>query len=309
MAVRFSSLLLLFAQLVTIAFALPVELEARQSVSTLSAADVSAYKPYTWYAAAAYCEPAKTLAWNCGTRCTSNPSFVPIASGGNGASVQYWFVGYDPTLKSIIVGYQGTDSSKILPVITNAKFDFQPLRASLFPGVSSSVQTHNGFGDAHAASAAAVLAAVRTGLSRHGTNQVTLTGHSLGGAIAIIATAHLAVQIPGISLRTITYGSPRVRIPHLLLVGNEAFVNFVNARAVMNRINNKDDPVPILPGRFLDYAHTEGEVHIVNSGAWVSCPGQDNTNSQCTIGYVPNILVGDAGDHGGPFDGIDLGSC
>ncbi|KAJ2928557.1 hypothetical protein H1R20_g8548, partial [Candolleomyces eurysporus] len=302
MAVRFSSLLLLFAQLVAIAFALPVELEARQSVSTLSAADVSAYKPYT--------------------------CFVPIASGGNGASVQYWYVGYDPTLNSIIVGYQGTDSSKILPVITNAKFDFQPLRASLFPGVSSSVQTHNGFGDAHAASAAAVLAAVRTGLSRHGTNQVTLTGHSLGGAIAIIATAHLAVQIPGISLRTVTYGSPRVRIPHLLLVGNEAFVNFVNARAVMNRINNKDDPVPILPGRFLDYAHTEGEVHIVNSGAWVSCPGQDNTNSQCTIGYVPNILVGEAGDHGGmsntyrniishltshtflgPFDGISLGSC
>ena len=67
MAVRFSSLLLLFAQLVNIAFALPVELEARQSVSTLSAADVSAYKPYTWYAAAAYCEPAKTLAWNCGS--------------------------------------------------------------------------------------------------------------------------------------------------------------------------------------------------------------------------------------------------
>ncbi|KAJ2913344.1 hypothetical protein MD484_g7068, partial [Candolleomyces efflorescens] len=233
MAVRFSALLLLFAQLVSIALALPVELEARQSVSTLSATEVSTYKP--------------------------------------------------------------------LPVITNAQFDFQPLRSSLFPGVSSSVQTHNGFGDAHAASATAVLAAVRSGISTYGTNQVTLTGHSLGGAIAIIATAHLSVQIPGVSLRTITYGSPRV--------GNQAFVDFVNARSVMNRINNKDDPVPILPGRFLNYAHTEGEIHIVNSGSWVSCPGQDNTNSQCTIGYVPNILVSDAGDHGGPFDGVSLGSC
>jgi hypothetical protein len=38
-----------------------------------------------------------------------------------------------------------------LPLVTDAKLDFEPLRSALFPGVSSSVQTHNGFGDAHAA--------------------------------------------------------------------------------------------------------------------------------------------------------------
>ncbi|KAJ2922655.1 hypothetical protein H1R20_g14447, partial [Candolleomyces eurysporus] len=66
MAVMFSSLLLLFAQLVTIAFTLPVELGVRQSVLTLTAAEVSAFRPYTEYAAATYCEPENTLAWNCG---------------------------------------------------------------------------------------------------------------------------------------------------------------------------------------------------------------------------------------------------
>ncbi|KAJ2913347.1 hypothetical protein MD484_g7063, partial [Candolleomyces efflorescens] len=187
-----------------------------------------------------------------------------------------------------------------LPVITSINFDFKPLRSSLFPGVSSSIKTHDGFGDAHAASASAVLAAVRTGLSKYNTKKVALTGHSLGGAIAIIATAHLSVQIPGVQLRTITYGSPRV--------GNQAFVDFVNARSVMNRINNKDDLVPILPGRGLKFAQTEGEIHIVNSNAWVSCPGQDNTNSQCTIGYVGNIFEGDRNDHKGPYDGITLGN-
>ncbi|KAJ2921201.1 hypothetical protein H1R20_g15893, partial [Candolleomyces eurysporus] len=124
--------------------------------------------------------------------------------------------------------------------------------------------------------------------------------HLLGGAIAIIATVHLAIQIPGVNLRTITYGSPRVRI---------APYNFVNGLGVMNRINNKQDPVPILPGRSFNFAHTEGEIHIVNSSAWVSCPGQDNTNSQCTIGYVPNILVGNVGDHLGPYDEVYLGQC
>ncbi|RXW16322.1 hypothetical protein EST38_g9543 [Candolleomyces aberdarensis] len=303
-----TSLLLLFAQFAIVAFAAPVAnhtLEARQSVSTLTTAQVAGYKTYSWYASAAYCSPASTLAWNCGTRCSSNPRFVPIASGGNGVSVQYWYVGYDPALSSIIVGYQGTDPTKILPLVTDAKLDFEPLRPALFPGVSSSVQTHNGFGDAHAASATAVLSAVRTGLSRYGINRVTLTGHSLGGAIAIIATAYFSIQIPGVTLRTITYGSPRVRGQ----VGNQAFVDYVNARSVMNRINNKDDIVPILPGRFLNYGHTEGEIHIINSNAWVSCPGQDNTNAQCTIGYVPNIAEGSILDHLGPFDGVSMGSC
>ncbi|KAH6915724.1 lipase [Coprinopsis sp. MPI-PUGE-AT-0042] len=271
-------------------------LEARQSVTTLSATQVNAYTPYTYYASTAYCKPANTLAWNCGANCQANPRFVPIASGGDGALTQYWFVGFDPALATIIVGYQGTDAEKIIPVLTNANFILKPLSSSLFPGVSSSVQTHDGFGDAHARSANAVLSAVRTGFSRHGISRVTVVGHSLGGALATIASLHLKTNIPTASVRTITYGMPRV--------GNAAFVNAVNTAAEMNRINNQDDIVPIIPGRFLGFSHTEGEIHILDNGSWVNCPGTDNTDSQCTIGYVPNILAGDANDHSGPFNGI-----
>lgn len=39
----------------------------RQSVSTLTAAQVAAFKPYTHFASTAYCKPANTLAWNCGS--------------------------------------------------------------------------------------------------------------------------------------------------------------------------------------------------------------------------------------------------
>lgn len=31
--------------------------------------------------------------------CDANPTFKPVASGGDGAVVQYWFVGYDLTLQ------------------------------------------------------------------------------------------------------------------------------------------------------------------------------------------------------------------
>jgi hypothetical protein len=40
----------------------------------------------------------------------------------------------------------------------------------------------------------------------------------LGGAIAIIATLYLSEQIPGVNLRTITYGSPRVSTTQLPVV-------------------------------------------------------------------------------------------
>ena len=59
------------------AYAAPVEaevetaqLEKRQSIAALSASQVSTYKPYTYFASAAYCNPTQTKAWNCGGGCT-----------------------------------------------------------------------------------------------------------------------------------------------------------------------------------------------------------------------------------------------
>ncbi|RDB18514.1 Lipase [Hypsizygus marmoreus] len=275
-------------------------LVARQSISTLTAAQVAAFKRYSYYASTAACAPAKTLAWNCGANCNANPTFKPVASGGDGSATQYWYVGYDPNLKTVIVGYQGTDASKILPIITDANFFLMPLRTALFPGVSSSLQTHDGFGDAQARSAPNVLAAVKTAMTMYGATKVTIVGHSLGGAIALITSVYLPLHLPaGTTFRTITYGMPRV--------GNQAFADYVDTHADVTHINNQDDIVPIVPGRFLGFHHPKGEKHIVNSGAWINCPGQDNTNGECTIGYVPNLLAGDPGDHSGPYDGVSMG--
>lgn len=53
--------------LAALAQAFPI-LETRQlAVSTLSATEVSGFKPYSFYAAAAYCKPTANLAWTCGS--------------------------------------------------------------------------------------------------------------------------------------------------------------------------------------------------------------------------------------------------
>lgn len=70
----------------------------------------------------------------------------------------------------------------------------------------------------------------------------------------------------------VAYGLPRV--------GNQAFADYVDQHitilsggAGLVRINNKEDPVPILPGMFLGFHHPSGEIHIQDSGAWDACPG------------------------------------
>lgn len=53
-------------------------LEERAGVTTLTAVQVASYKPYTFYAATAYCNPVNTLAWNCGGKLDIYVRFDPI---------------------------------------------------------------------------------------------------------------------------------------------------------------------------------------------------------------------------------------
>ncbi|KAF8166662.1 lipase [Mycena galopus ATCC 62051] len=267
-------------------------LTARQSITSLSTTQVDSYTPYSFYAAAGYCTPASTLAWNCGTNCNgANPDFKPVASGGDGDSVQFWYVGFDSTLQTIIVAHQGTNPEEILADVTDADFFLEALDPTLFPGLSSSIEAHNGFQAEQAKTATLVLAAVQAAMAQSGLEKVTIVGHSLGGAIALLDSVYLPLHLPGVTFQTIVFGLPRV--------GNQAFANQASIGNTVTHINNKEDPVPILPGMFLGFHHPTGEIHIQDSGVWDVCPGMDNESDDCSTGDVPTIFEGDTSDHDG----------
>lgn len=69
--------------------AVPAAVKRQSGISTLTQAQITAFRPYTHFASTAYCSPASTLAWNCGANCQANPSFKSVASGGDGALTQY----------------------------------------------------------------------------------------------------------------------------------------------------------------------------------------------------------------------------
>ncbi|KAI0718043.1 lipase [Cerioporus squamosus] len=269
-------------------------------ITNLTRAKIASFRPYTHYASTAYCQPNTTLTWSCGSNCEANPRFVPVASGGDGVVTQFWFVGFDPDLNEAIVSHQGTDTSKIIPDLTDLDLPQTPLDPRLFPGIDFPILVHNGFAATHSRSAPDVLSAVQTTLSRNGANKVTVVGHSLGAAIALLDAVYLPLHLTNASVRAIVYGLPRV--------GNQAFADYVDAQTdtPITHINNMEDPVPIIPPIFLNFHHPSGEIHIQEPGIWSACPGQDNPSSQCIVGSA-TIVKNNETNHDGPYDGVIMG--
>ncbi|KAJ7291063.1 hypothetical protein C8J57DRAFT_1211592 [Mycena rebaudengoi] len=252
---------------------------------------------------------------------------------GTGDTVQFWFVGVDPALATVIVSHQGTDFSKIGPVITDAEFFLENLNPTLFPGLSSSVK------DSHCSrrTAQQVLAAVNTGLTKFNVKTVTIVGHSLGSSISnssknaprLIATGaaiglidfiYLPLHITtDVTFRAIFYGMPRVRrFPQLIIVLFSAN-SYYSGRFLGFGV------VPLIAFEILIFVlrrfhHPTGEIHIQHSGRFLKAfvglgsmelsaqvlmfrrlLGQDNTNNLCTTGDVGNIFEGVQDDHGGKY--------
>ncbi|KAI6041882.1 lipase [Pisolithus marmoratus] len=277
-------------------------LSAGQDITPLTISQIDYFSPYTYYASTAFCDPAKVLAWNCGANCQENPAFHPVASGGDGDAVQYWYVGYDSILDTVIVAHQGTNTSNLLPILTDVDIMHVPLAPDTekFPGLDQSIKVHAGFRDAQARASADVLAAVQSALSTYGSTSVTVVGHSLGAAISLMDSVYLPLHLPsGTTVKTIVFGLPRV--------GNQAFADYVDANLHLIHINNKEDPIPTLPPMILGYVHPSGEVHIEDSGVWMACPGQDNPSTECIVGDVPTFFQWNEADHDGPYNGVTIG--
>ncbi|KAI0824923.1 alpha/beta-hydrolase [Trametes gibbosa] len=287
------------------AAALPAPPLAREAdaVSVVSSVDPSSFTPFTQFARAAYCDSSKVLSWTCGDACNAIPGFQTHLTGGDGNTVQYYFVGYWPSQDAVVVAHQGTDPTQFESDLTDINLILTTLDGTLFPGVPSSVQVHQGFASEHAKTAAPILTAVRSLLRSTGASSVYTVGHSLGGAIAQLDSLFFTLNLPSnIHIKSMTYGTPRV--------GNPSYAAYFDTKVPdFSRINHNHDLIPILPGRGLGFQHPHGEIHILSDNSAVACPGDDDaTDAQCTIKTVPNIFVGNILDHLGPYEGVYIGT-
>ncbi|CUA70672.1 Lipase [Rhizoctonia solani] len=267
------------------------------SVTPLSTAEVESYVPYSWFSTVAYCPPETRNNWQCEScQADSVKDFQVYKYGGDGAVVQYWYVGWWPSQNSVVVGRQGTDTSKIEAILTDATFLPVGLSNTQFPGRPLLAAAHVGFLASHTRSAADILSAVKDVLAKNNATKIVTVGQSLGGALATLDGLYLQLQLGSAVQVTIrTLGGPRV--------GNDVFADFVNEKVSdVVRITNKRDIVPVLPPLLLGFKHTTGEKHRNTDDVWNNCAGQDNLSPNCSAGEVltEGVVLS---DHLGPYPG------
>lgn len=58
--------LVVAVSVISSSFASPLSATRRQSITTLSTSQIETFKPFTFFASAAYCNPSTTINWSCG---------------------------------------------------------------------------------------------------------------------------------------------------------------------------------------------------------------------------------------------------
>ncbi|MFF1689240.1 MULTISPECIES: Mbeg1-like protein [unclassified Streptomyces] len=151
----------------------------------------------------------------------------------------------------IVIAFRGTEPAQIRDWLSDAT-------TPPWPGPAKTGYVHYGFGEA----LQSVYPAVQDTLAECRTNgqSVWLTGHSLGGALAMLAGARLHLEDPKLTADGIyTYGQPRTCDRLLAAACNKGLAERIH------RFVNNNDIVPQLPPEPA-YTHVDTLRYIDASG-------------------------------------------
>lgn len=216
---------------------------------------------------------------------------------GDGDFVQRTVIFKSKSL-GIVVAFEGTDASKFFSLVhdLDAK-QVEPHRlfGSAFP---PGTKLFKGFQSAYVGVASHVLQKVKELTKEHKEQRVTLTGHSLGGAMALLAAAHFEHELKQGIYRAYSFGLPRT--------GNPTFANAIDYKLkgkFYYAVNGKDC-VPHMSSRENDFQHPSGQIWIngANSSLWTFYPGQENVHGADSVGKNCTMF-----DHKGSYFHTNLG--
>lgn len=189
-------------------------------------------------------------------------------------SCGYIAVSHPPSAPRIIVAFRGTYS------ITNTIIDLStfPQEYVPYPGGScdddssshptpkaekcTDCTVHAGFMTSWRQTRPHIIPHVEELVKTYPDYQLTLVGHSLGGAVAALAS--LDFHAHGWDPQVTTFGEPRIGNFELMQYIDRAFTLDLaaNTTNMYRRVTHVDDPVPLLPLSEWGYSMHAGEVFI-----------------------------------------------
>ncbi len=163
----------------------------------------------------------------------------------------FGLMGHDTASGTAFIAFRG--SADVADWI--ADFDFVPAPYTPVVGFG---QVHAGFQDIYGCVRASIAAKLPAATS--GCSQILITGHSLGGALAVLAAPDVAQGMPPntVEPRLTTFGGPRVGVPDFKAA-------FDAAIECCYRVVNFLDIVPLVPPA--PYVHVGAEVAVDSGGA------------------------------------------
>jgi len=178
----------------------------------------------------------------------------------------------------LLIAFRGTEPSKIKDITTDLIFDAVP--ATALEEMPKGARVHKGF----MAALDPVWHKVCGYVNKHGkARTIWVAGHSLGGALAVLAAYRLAVL--GWQSRRKGFKHPVLTGPIGTLgglytigqprVGNEAFAETVDRqlRSRYFRVVNNRDIVPRIPTRFMGFEHAGEVIYFDDFGRLHRDPG------------------------------------
>ncbi|KAI1910911.1 hypothetical protein LOZ65_006286 [Ophidiomyces ophidiicola] len=217
--------------------------------------------------------------FQCAGRCKEFKGFELVKTWNTGPllsdSCGYLALSHPPWPKRVIVAFRGTYS------IANTIVDLSAIPQTYvpYPGPSPpnnndrpcvNCTVHAGFMTSWKHTRTFILKPLTDILARFPDYELTVVGHSLGGAVA--ALAGLEFHTRGWTPQITTFGEPRIGNgklaeyldEELTLSADEPAPDPKGMRSSFRRVTHINDPVPLLPPSEWGYAPHAGEVFISN---------------------------------------------
>ncbi|KAI8058755.1 lipase [Thamnidium elegans] len=265
-----------------------------ESVVIASSEQLAKFKFHAALAATSYCRAVVPLGkWNCENCLKYVPdgkllvTFSSLLADTNG------FVLKSDAQKTIHLVFRGTNS--IRSSITDLIFDF----ANYTPVKGAKV--HKGFLASYNEVVNTFFPVLKAALDANPTYKVEVSGHSLGGAQALLAGMDLyqrEKRLTPKNLSIYTVGCPRV--------GNPAFAYYVDSTGIpFSRSVNNRDVVPHVPPQFIGYLHPGVEVWDKYDSKTQICTANIETDL-CSNTIVPFTSIIDHLTYYGINEGLCL---
>jgi len=249
-------------------------------VCLLIAVSLAAYstkngQDLAYFSMIAYEPIASISAWSCSA--CSKFIVIDIKSFSNSTWDMQGYVGYSTTHSAIIVAFRGSSNTK------NWIDDFDATQVTY--GKCSGCVIHKGFYQGYNTVSASVKAQVTTLVAKYRGAPIYVTGHSLGGALSVVAALDIHETFNNVE-KLYTFGQPRV--------GNAAFATYVTSKiSDAFRVIHYADIVPHLAPTALNYRHHNYEVwYQEDMKSYKVCNAEDPA---CSDSITPNKLS--SGDH------------